>query len=763
MQSKFWAEGSESSSESYSDYSSQDDTDRRLQATVPPPRWATIDSSSDEGTRRVVKSVRAKIRDSINASIKILTQHSRIGDYVETLEDYDNLLKIVDKMCQDEPFPKIALSAILDLQNLVEKILKDKESVKKFSRAKSTALNTLKSRLRKFNDSHQEEIEKFRENPEITDSEASSSESDSDSNSESDAEGERGEPSEISSDWSYSGSEKSADEDKHKSALAKWGIKKKDDAASSKKKDKGGRRKEDKVEAKVQHKQSFQSGSDINAALEGSDLSESALRSFLKIIVGKRGRRGVDKVENTNLLQKLAECAKKISFPCYLEVLCHVIHSQFDSSADAFSSMNCNVWMDTFKNVEIVIHILNTEKDEELNKGEMFEENETFVTTSVVASANKDSNPWVTLLTSFVQKLNDELCKSLLYTDLHSDMYKVMLSYSINMLYLLFCALSYTLRKGSMVHSSTLALAILEHIHYKADGLDVKLWDMVRQKFNSPFEIALDVETRTVQAGIPENLNEYFPQEPTLTGVVDSLVSFIFKEGSGVQKTRACLFWSYNKALHGDYFKAKELSCAINVQDMALQVDVATQIYFNRNLAQLGLCAFSHGHINDAHSYLVDLCSQNRLKELLAQGLSAKSDKTPEQERTEKRRLFPYHMHLNLEVIECVNNICAMLIEIPNMTRPFMGNKEIVSRQFRRMLEIYEKQNYVGPAENSKETIIVASKALQRGDWKECFGFIESLNIWGKFPNEERVKALLLLRIKKEALRTFIFRYAYSE
>lgn len=146
------------------------------------------------------------------------------------------------------------------------------------------------------------------------------------------------------------------------------------------------------------------------------------------------------------------------------------------------------------------------------------------------------------------------------------------------------------------------------------------------------------------------------------------------------------------------------------------------QILYNRSLVQLGMCAFRHGMIKDAHDALMDVQSSGRSKELLAQvtrleyftldstqvlhtstaqqimfiyctcsklyrvclytcvvimyihgvlwllqGLISRHERSVEQQKVERRRQMPFHMHINLELMECVYLTSAMLMEVPYM------------------------------------------------------------------------------------------------
>jgi len=198
------------------------------------------------------------------------------------------------------------------------------------------------------------------------------------------------------------------------------------------------------------------------------------------------------------------------------------------------------------------------------------------------------------------------------------------------------------------------------------------------------------------------------------------------------------------------------------IQEHIGLMEVNTQILYNRAIIQLGLCAFRKGMFNECHSILNEISSFIRIREIIAQGYSKSPDKTIEQENEERKRIIPYHMHINLELLDLCYLISAMLLETPNFAvNQFDVSKNVISRAFRRVMELAEKQLFIGPPETLKENIVHAARALQVADWKKCSELLFNVKLWESINNQQQVKEFALKGIKEAALKTYLFTYCY--
>ena len=59
---------------------------------------------------------------------------------------------------------------------------------------------------------------------------------------------------------------------------------------------------------------------------------------------------------------------------------------------------------------------------------------------------------------------------------------------------------------------------------------------------------------------------------------------------------------------------------------------------------------------------------------------------------------MPYHMHINLELLEAAHLLSAMLLEVPAMaSRQLDMQRRVISKPFRRLLDTYDRQTFTGP------------------------------------------------------------------
>ena len=75
-------------------------------------------------------------------------------------------------------------------------------------------------------------------------------------------------------------------------------------------------------------------------------------------------------------------------------------------------------------------------------------------------------------------------------------------------------------------------------------------------------------------------------------------------------------------------------------------------------------------------------------------------------------------MHINLELLECVYLVSAMLMEIPYMAaHEFDARRRMISKNFHHVLRVSDRQPLLGPPESMREHLVAASKAMKTGSW----------------------------------------------
>ncbi len=330
---------------------------------------------------------------------------------------------------------------------------------------------------------------------------------------------------------------------------------------------------------------------------------------------------------------------------------------------------------------------------------------------------------------------------------------------------------SYYRRVGDDRAAAIVGLLHVEHLYYKHDTVAaaVQRAHLFHSKWGNHSDLHPASTGRII--GVPKrdqrvthpasflgNPTVVTPPSNASSLQLDSLCQFIFKAGDERTKTRALLCSVYHHALHDRYYQARDLFLMSHIQDSIDKVDPKTQILYNRALVTLGLSAFRQGLIAKAYDCLVGVCSA-RMKELLAQGQARWHDKDADQEKLERRRQIPYHMHINPDLLECCYVLCCMFLELPGLSGSSQQNS--VSKSFRKYLQAYNRQVFTGPPENIREHIMAAAKCLLVGEWTRASSLILDLEVWNLIPGDggAKLKEMLREKLKELAVRTYLIAY----
>uniref|UniRef100_A0AAQ4RIT6 Eukaryotic translation initiation factor 3 subunit C n=1 Tax=Gasterosteus aculeatus aculeatus TaxID=481459 RepID=A0AAQ4RIT6_GASAC len=460
---------------------------------------------------------------------------------------------------------------------------------------------------------------------------------------------------------------------------------------------------------------------------KGTEINVPVVVKKLNEILQARGKKGTDRAAQIELLHALANIAgeNNLGQGVLVKIKFNIIASLYDYNPNLAAFMKPEMWKKCLECIDELLDIL-------------FEHNDIFIGENIAEDSESliiSDQPFRVrgCILTLVERMDEEFTKIMQNTDPHSQEYVDNLKDEGHVCGIIDRLLDYMETKGSTEEICRVYLRRIMHTYYKFD------YKAHRRSLGLP------VESKSEQ-----DQEESEGEDSAV--IMDRLCKFIYaKDRTDRIRTCAILCHIYHHALHSRWYQARDLMLMSHLQDNIQHADPPVQILYNRTMVQLGICAFRQGMIKDAHNALLDIQSSGRAKELLGQGLLMRN---MQERNAEPLRisLVPFHMHINLELLECVYLVS------------FDARRRMISKQFHHQLRVGERQPLLGPPESMREHVVAASKAMKMGDWRTCHSFIinEKMNskVWDLFPETQRVREMLVRKIQEESLRTYLFTYS---
>jgi hypothetical protein len=210
-------------------------------------------------------------------------------------------------------------------------------------------------------------------------------------------------------------------------------------------------------------------------------------------------------------------------------------------------------------------------------------------------------------IVNFLEKLQQELYKSLQFNETSSSDFLEILKdeiklISINLVYLNHSMFANV--ENSKI-KSRISLVLIQHLYYR----------------NSATIDLLLKNYRNLQESLNKNINN-LKEINNSQGLLSFLFSMIYTKLDNKAKIKALLTEIYYYSINDRYTEAINLFNRSNLSQLVTMTkDNLTKVFYNRALIQLGLCAFRQGEFEVAKYYFSPLCclGSSRLRDNLCQ------------------------------------------------------------------------------------------------------------------------------------------------
>eukprot|EP01064_Diplonema_japonicum_P033333 TRINITY_DN6528_c2_g1_i1.p1 TRINITY_DN6528_c2_g1~~TRINITY_DN6528_c2_g1_i1.p1 ORF type:complete len:910 (+),score=294.47 TRINITY_DN6528_c2_g1_i1:37-2766(+) len=740
---------SSTDSSSSDDASSNDSSDsskaaqpNNLKAWLKSGKGSDSDSDDDRKKNKVI-SKKDKMIEAIEKHNDLMGNHLNNKDFGSCVDDLEALEKLVSKMPANAS-PRPFISALKKLKDFFAD--NDEKQIKsKLNKIQAKSYSKIRNKTKKLFVKYEKSLETY------------VSDSDSDSTT-----------------WDPDASDSGSDDE--------------------------GRKKKDGDDKKKEEKEEW---------------TEETIEKKLELIKADRGKKAT---KTSDLIAKLNHVLSHTGQWKHLTlyVLGVLLSCQLDNAQHG-AAMSQNIWDGAYQTLTRMLNVV----QDNPNLIAVEEDTGTKREKNTACDILPDGKVKVYLIFSFqqvVDRLGEEYTKALQYTDPHSQDYIHRLTDEGYLMDAAERVFLYYKSQGKNETAVSMALKMMDHLYYRRDTDHAK---MLEKQRTLTFDVALQAQEQKAkeesesgddeeknedaEEGTEEEEGEKTSQEEVaakiriaqleksldhrvkktsklfvtdnLKEVVKALHKYIHRycpDREDNVKTKALFYYIYHLALHDNYTKARDLLLmskrTVEYEERSMKdqedhtkfvTNSRLMILYNRVLAQLGLSAFRAGDLNDTLVLLNELCATIRTKEHLAQALVKSRDKLESEQKAEKAKLIPMHMHINVELLDGVHLIAAMLYEVPSRAQyPHDTKRRPMSKAFTKLLANFSQQVFLGPPETTKEHIYAAYLALQKGDWSTANQHIMVLPLWNLIGNSDKVKDMITQHVKTVGLRTYLFSFS---